>query len=73
MPLSATERSRRYREKLKQTPVLHEQYLQKEHERYEKRKAEGRINSGYDKQRTQTHKESTETPKNNNNKDTNKK
>lgn len=43
MPLSAAERSRRYRKKLKQNPVLHEQYLQKEHERYEKRKAEGSI------------------------------
>ena len=43
MPLSAAERARRHREKIKQNPVLYSEYLRKEHERYERRKAEGSI------------------------------
>ena len=43
MPLSAAERARKYREQLKQNPELYTNYLKKENERNEKRKAEGTI------------------------------
>ena len=38
MPLTAAERAKKYREKLKQNPAVYANYLIKEHERYEKRK-----------------------------------
>ena len=41
MALSAAERAKKYRQNLKAQPLRHEQYLQKERERYRRRKAKG--------------------------------
>lgn len=44
MGLSAAERAKRYRDSLKADPVKHAEYLQKEKERYRKRKTKGDFN-----------------------------
>ena len=42
MPLSAKERMKKYRQRIKENPILHEEYLQRERERWKKRRDEGK-------------------------------
>jgi hypothetical protein len=42
MPRSGAERARRHRQKLKDNPITHAEYLQKERKRYQDRKANGK-------------------------------
>jgi hypothetical protein len=41
MPLSAAERAKRYRDKIKSDPARHEQYIQSEKDRYKARRERG--------------------------------
>lgn len=43
MPLSGAERSRRYREKMKQNPVKYQEYLENERKRYVNKKEDGQV------------------------------
>ena len=41
MPLSAAERAKRYRDKIKSDPARHEEYIQNERDRYKARRDRG--------------------------------
>ena len=41
MPLSAAERAKRYRDKIKSDPTRHEEYIQNERDRYKARRDRG--------------------------------
>lgn len=43
MPLSAKERMQRYRNRIKEDPERHAEYLYKESERWKKRREEGKL------------------------------
>ncbi len=41
MPLSAAERAKRYRDKIKSDPARHEEYIENERDRYKARRDRG--------------------------------
>jgi hypothetical protein len=54
MPLSAAERAKRYRDKIKSDPVRHEEYTENERDQYKARRDRGDFDLSQKTERTQT-------------------